>query len=71
MKRGVLWPELDAFHSSLGCAFVDFHEPVTGTLRCARREENEGALFVLPSQLNGAEYPSDARRWRGGADGSG
>ena len=23
-----------------------------------QKEENAGALFVLPSQLNGAEYPS-------------
>lgn len=23
-----------------------------------KREENDGALFVVPSQLNGAEYPS-------------
>ena len=27
-------------------------------IRRIQKETNDGALFVLPSQLNGAEYPS-------------
>ena len=33
-------------------------EKVRFSIQDAVMQENDGALFVLPSQLNGAEYPS-------------